>query len=199
MPSIPGAGFSTQPGIPSHPSGIPSSFLSMGTISNSSCFARKRLILPSFSAGAKVQVEYTSLPPGTSIRAAHSRMPSCLSAQSCTFSGLHSSQATSFFRNIPSPEQGASTRIRSKYSSKISARCSGVSFNTQALRMPMRSTFSESIFALAGWISFVTSSPSPSIADAIWVLFPPGAAHRSRIRSPGCGDSSVTGAMALGS
>lgn len=34
----------------------------------------------------------------------------------------------------------------------------------------MRSTFSDSIFALAGWISFVTSSPSPSIADAIWVL-----------------------------
>lgn len=127
-------------------------------------------MLPSFSAGAKVQVEYTSLPPGTNIRAAHSRIPSCLSAHNCTFSGLHSS-GTSFFRNIPSPEQGASTRIRSKYSSKISARCSGVSFNTQALRMPMRSTFSDSIFALDGWISFVTSSPSPSIADAIWVLF----------------------------
>ena len=69
----------------------------------------------------------------------------------------------------------------------------------QALRMPMRSTFSDRIFALAGWISFVTSSPSPSIADAIWVLFTPAAAHRSRIRSPGCGDSAVTGDLALGS
>ena len=45
----------------------------------------------------------------------------------------------------------------------------------------------------------MTSSPSPLHSRCNLGTSPPGAAHRSRIRSPGCGDSSVTGAMALGS
>lgn len=53
-----------------------------------------------------------------SIAAASSSTLSCRFAHSSTFSGLHSLQASSCFRNIPSPEQGASTKILSKYSGK---------------------------------------------------------------------------------
>ena len=139
------------------------------------------------------------MPPGRSILAAQSRISSCLSAHSCTFSGDHSRVASSFLRNIPSPEQGASTRMQSKYSTKISDSFWGVSLVTQALRTPMRSIFSDKILARAGWISLQTSSPSPPKAPAIWVDFPPGAAHRSSTRCPGCTPSKVTGAIALGS
>ena len=82
--------------------------------------------------------------------AAQSKISSCLLAQSATFSGLHSSVAPSFFLNIPSPEHGASTKIRSKYSEKFSASRFGVSFVTRALRTPIRSMFSERIFARTG-------------------------------------------------
>ncbi len=34
---------------------------------------------------------------------------------------------------------------------------------------------------------------------ASWVLFPPGAAHRSKTRSPGLASRYAAGAMALGS
>ena len=37
------------------------------------------------------------------------------------------------------------------------------------------------------------------MAAASWVVFPPGAAHRSSTHSPGCGSSAAAGAMALGS
>ena len=41
--------------------------------------------------------------------------------------------------------------------------------------------------------------PSPCIRPAIWVVLPPGAAHKSQIHSPGCGFSNATGAIALAS
>ena len=166
---------------------------------NSECRARKRLTLPSFSSGAKVHVEYTSLPPAFNIPAAASRISSCLFAHSSTFCILHSRHASSFFLNIPSPEQGASTRILSKYCSNRSAKVSGASFRTSALQIPILSIFSDKILALAGCISLHTKSPCPRISAAICVLFPPGAAHKSRILSPGPALRKAAGAMALAS
>ena len=135
--------------------------------------------------------------------AAQSKISSCLWAHSSTFCVLHCSHASSFFRNIPSPEHGASTMILVKYSLKCSARRCGVSFVTTALAIPMRSIFSERIFARAGWISLLMRIPLPAITAAICVLFPPGAAHKSRIRSPApsaiCRVRYAAGAMALGS
>ena len=41
------------------------------------------------------------------------------------------------------------------------------------------------------WRSTATTRPRSSISAARWVVLPPGAAHRSSTRSPGCGSSSA--------
>ena len=102
-------------------------------------------------------------------------------------------------RNIPSPEQGASTSTRSKKPGNLAARRSVFSLVTMALATPMRSMFRARIFARAGLYSLQSSSPCPSILPAIWVDFPPGAAQRSQIRSPGRGSSRATADIALAS
>ena len=100
---------------------------------------------------------------------------------------------------MPSPEQGASTRILSKNAGKRSASASGSALVTTALATPIRSMLRESTCAREGTGSLHTSSPCPPISAAICVLLPPGAAHRSRMRSPGRGSSAVTAERALGS
>ena len=72
-------------------------------------------------------------------------------------------------------------------------------FVTTAFPMPRRSIFWDKIFARTGWISLQIKSPCPSIFPARWVDFPPGAAQRSRIRSPGFGANASAVDMALGS
>ena len=59
--------------------------------------------------------------------------------------------------------------------------------------------FRDRIFARLGLISLQSKKPRPIIRPAIWVVLPPGAAHRSQTRSPGWGSSKATGAMALAS
>ena len=100
---------------------------------------------------------------------------------------------------MPSPEQGASTRMRSKNDGKRGASWSGIALVTTAWRTPMRSMLRERICAREGTGSLHTSSPRPCISPAICVLLPPGAAHRSSTRSPGCGQSALTADRALGS
>ncbi len=139
------------------------------------------------------------IPPGFNIETAQERISRCLAAHTSTCRRLHSPLAGGSLRNIPSPEQGASTTIRSKNNGNRSARRCGVSFKTSALVTPIRSILRESVFALDATISLETSTPLPFIRPAICVLFPPGAPHRSRIISPGSGPSSSTTAMALGS
>ena len=120
------------------------------TREKSGCSCRKCPMTLSFSSGEKVQVEYTISPPGAHIIAACPRISSCLSAQIRTCSGDHSSLAASSLRNIPSPEQGASTMILSKKAGNNAAICAVFSFSTTPFRMPMRSKFWDSTLALAG-------------------------------------------------
>ena len=175
------------------------SLSAVSSIVYSSCSRKNALMVPSFSSGEKVQVEYTSTPPGFTIFAASSRIIACLSAHIFTFSRLHSSLAASSLRNIPSPEQGASTRTRSKKDGNGAAIRSGFSLQTTQPATPIRSTFWDRMRARSPMISLETNSPCPCIRPAICVLFPPGAAHRSRIRSPGSGASTSTAAIAEGS
>ena len=100
---------------------------------------------------------------------------------------------------MPSPLQGASTSTASNRTPQRAASASGWALTTSALGTPMRSMLRLRIFAREGTGSLDTSSPSPASAAAICVLLPPGAAHRSRTHSPGRGESTLTGAMALGS
>ena len=109
----PATGCSTQSARP----GERMSSNAVSSILYSSCARKNALIVPSFSSGENVQVEYTSTPPGFTVFAASSKIHACLSAHIRTASGLHSFLAASSLRNIPSPEQGASTKTRSKKAS----------------------------------------------------------------------------------
>ena len=139
------------------------------------------------------------VPPGFSIDAASSNISFCLAAHIFTWSSLHCFTASSSLRNIPSPEQGASTAIRSKNCTKNFARLPASSFVTTQFPTPIRSMFWERIFARPGWISLDRRKPSPFNLEAMWLDFPPGAAHRSSMFSPGFGSKSSTTAIALGS
>ena len=160
---------------------------------------KSHAIFSSSSAGANVQVEYASLPPGARHLTASFKISFCLAAHIATFSVLHSESAASSLRNIPSPEQGASTTTRSKNPGKSSAIFSGVSFKTSALEIPIRSIFSDKIFTRDGWISFAIKIPSPASASPSAVAFPPGAAHKSRTFSPGFACAMAAVIMAEGS
>ncbi len=103
------------------------------------------------------------------------------------------------FLNIPSPEQGASTRILSKVSGKYSASLFGASDNIKGLVIPNNSTFLRRALALELLISLATKTPSPSSLAPSSVLFPPGAAQRSNTLSPGFTGRKLAGVMALGS
>ena len=70
---------------------------------------------------------------------------------------------------------------------------------TNAFATAIRSMFRDKIFERLGLISLHRRNPSPIIRPAIWVVFPPGAAHRSQMASPGWGSSRATGAIALAS
>ena len=102
--------------------------ISSSSISGSS--ASSDAIVCSFSSGEKVHVEYSKSPPGRSIDTALRMMACCVFAHSSTFSRLQTLAFARSFRNIPSPEHGASTRILSNDSSNCSARRSGTVFVT---------------------------------------------------------------------
>ena len=100
---------------------------------------------------------------------------------------------------MPSPEQGASVRMASKVSGHRAASFPGSADTTAACMAPMRSRFPARALARAGSGSLEISAPKSPMAVAIWVLLPPGAAHRSRITSPGRASSAAALAMALAS
>ena len=133
----------------------------------------------SFSSFEKVQVEYTRTPPGFSIPAACFSISRCRSAHKATFSGLHCASASGSFRNIPSPEQGASTTILSKNSGKNIASPAGLSLVTTQFVTPILSIFWDRILLRFETISLDTNMPPPASLPAICVDFPPGAAHTS--------------------
>ncbi len=153
----------------------------------------------SFSSLENVHVEYTSLPPGRSIRDASSRIHSCLSAHINTLSSVHSSTAVCDLLNMPSPEHGASTSILSKNPANLPEIFLGSSLITSAFFTPILSIFSDKIRALSGIISLATRIPSPFSISAICVLLPPGAAHKSSTLSPGSASRYIAGDIAEGS
>src|SRR5512136_285791 len=81
--------------------------------------------------------------------------------------------------NIPSPEQGASTRIKSKKPCKPE-NADGSFLLITVFETPHFLMFSARIDALELITSFETSSPSCPIREERCVLLPPGAAQRSR-------------------
>ena len=103
------------------------------------------------------------------------------------------------FRNIPSPEHGASISILSKYSGKYSTSFPGSSLITIIFPIPNNSRFLSNPLALELLISLAISTPSPFNFAPNSVAFPPGAAHTSRTRSPGSTGIRLAGVIALGS
>ena len=185
----------------SHGAGGEIGHITVNRHETATCGCGKHGCLEQYSSatGAKVQVEYTSCPPGASAAAAQSRICAPSSAHCFTSASQCCCRATGSLRNIPSPEQGASTSTRSKNSGRASAMRAGVSLSTTALGTPMRSRLLFRISARAATYSLLTSTPRPCKAAASWLLLPPGAAHRSNTRMPGCTPSSGAAEDADGS
>ena len=144
-------------------------------------------------------MEYSSFPPGFSMEMALAIISFWILPK---YSGRVSSQVLATFgsfRNIPSPEQGASTKILSKNSGKYPERRPGVSFVTMEFRIPKSSRLRRSAFARELLMSLATRKPFPCSFAPRAVAFPPGAAHRSRTYSPGRISRRSAGVMALGS
>ena len=76
---------------------------------------------------------------------------------------------------------------------------SGASLVTQIFPAPNISRFLRSAFARELLISLENRTPVPANFAASSVLLPPGAAHKSRTRSPGLIGSHAAGDIALGS
>ena len=103
-----------------------------------------------------------------------------------------------FLERTPSPEQGRSAMTRSKASSQSgrntpASDCSG---RTQPEK-PVRATFSLMRSTFCGERSALTMLPSPRMQSAAARLLPPGAAQRSRTRSPGFGCAACTASEEL--
>ena len=164
--------------------------------SKSGCARRNSRTVPSFSSRLNVHVEYTSFPPGRTMRAASFRIAVCRAAQPAGASGFHWDAASGSRRNMPSPEQGASTSTRSKNAGRTRASASAGAEVTNAFVTPSRSRFPSRMRARENSISLESRKPRPFSRAAICPLLPPGAAHRSSTRSPGRGSSAATGAIA---
>ena len=171
----------------------------MGSRANSGWAERNQRTLSSFSSREKVQVEYTSTPPSRTARAAESKMARWRWAQAAGLSGLHWATAAGSRRNMPSPEQGASTSTLSKKPWRLWHSRWGWQEDTTAFGTPRRSTLESSAWARDFTISLDQSSPCPASSPAIWVDLPPGVAHKSSTFSPGWGSSTVTAEQAEGS
>ena len=107
----------------------------------------------------------------------------CLAWQSDTFSTDHCSTAPLSFLNMPSPEHGTSAIIISKKPGR-DEKAAGSALVTITFGSPHNATLSARTPALVFMTSLDTSrneSPNTLRNDAARsVVFPPGAAHRSR-------------------
>ena len=110
---------------------------------------------------SKVQVEYSSFPPGRSIRTPFFRISFCSFAKVLRAFFLPGFDHCRIFAEHPSPEHGASISTLSKNPLNRSARFCGTSLVTKALDMPNTSRFFNSALALELLISFATSTPFP--------------------------------------
>src|SRR5579862_3320329 len=126
----------------------------------------------SFSSRLVVQTEYRIIPPGRTRSAAERSSPSWSSG-----SGLARQRRSGRAASTPSPEHGASTRTRSNPVSSGGSAVPSAS-TTVTFVAPSRAAFARSSLARCGSISTAVTSPRSIVA------LPPGAAHRSRIRSP---------------
>jgi len=112
-----------------------------------------------------VQVLYSSVPPGLSARHASRRISSCRAAHTRTPPSLHSAREAGSLRNMPSPEQGASTATTSNHASK-SQTARGSQVVTTTLPVPHLRTLSASTAARRRSISLATTSPSGPASEA---------------------------------
>ena len=145
----------------------------------------KRAIRHSFSSGAKVQVEYTSRPPG----ATAPRRPQDLflpggAEPDIVLAPLF--QRGGFLPEHPSPEQGASTSTASKKPGSPAHQEGASRLDTTALRTPHRSRFCSRACARARTYSFDQSSPSPAARRRSgWILRPARAQRSAPVPRPG--------------
>ena len=137
-----------------------------------------RSTMPRVSRRSGEQVEYTTTPPGRTNWSAEASSSNCSVFRSAMSSSDLRQRASGRRRRAPSPEQGASTRTRSKPfptpGSRPSATCTltgspCVAWLTSCARCGATSTAS-------------TCAPSMRASAASSAVLPPGPAHRSSHR-----------------
>ena len=148
--------------------------------------------MASFSAGNRLQVAYTSRPPGLSRRAALSRMACCLALSSATSSGDWRHFRSGLRRSVPRPEQGASTSTRSNLPFRRlmrSSRSCAMPTGCTLLR-PLRASRGFSASSRCADTSNAYSRPVLRMAAPIANVLPPAPAQKSATISPRCASSS---------
>ena len=135
-----------------------------------------------FLQGSALHVEYRSLPPGFTSRAASHRIRYCKSGR-LSRSVFLRYRISGFLRIMPSPEQGASHRT---LSAGISGFWGCSASRTCAFTMVSPSRVAPSAISLTfpRYLSKARSSPSFCISSAMVKDLPPGAAHTSITRAP---------------
>ena len=150
----------------------------------------------SFSGRLIVHVLYTSVPPGFTYSCTTVKISRCNDASCSIFSTSVWYLISGFLPIMPSPEHGRSASTISALSfDAVSETLASHSF-TEMLSSPSRAIFSRISCVFNGVKSLASTLPSVSF-NATFMLFPPGAAHTSIIRSCGAGDASSPASMEL--
>mmetsp|Transcript_178271 Transcript_178271/g.571471 ORF Transcript_178271/g.571471 Transcript_178271/m.571471 type:complete len:349 (-) Transcript_178271:3-1049(-) len=134
---------------------------------------------PSFSSQDKEQVLYTKAPPGRKERHPARRSDIWRTTASSKKSPGHCRKTDRFFRTVPMPVHGASTKTPSKQRGKRSPKSVPSAFSTIAFFTPATTRFARKARQRAAEASLATMSPLPPMSAAKWVVLPPGAAHKS--------------------
>ncbi len=105
-------------------------------------------------------------------------------------------RASGWRARVPRPEQGASSRMRSKGGPPMAPGMAASAVSGSIALSPRRRALSRRRRRRPSERSTATTVPASPISSARWVLLPPGAAQASSSRSPGWGSS--RGAIDLG-
>ena len=124
---------------------------------------------------------YSRCPPGVSVSQISEMIRFWRSSHSRKLFSLHSEMAFSSFRNMPSPEQGASTSTRSNAPFSLVNR-PGSLLVTITWSHPHLMMFSLRMVALDLMTSLEINNEFSGRQVASNVDFPPGAAHKSKAR-----------------
>ena len=176
-----------------HFDAIPSTFRSIILIEAANYF-NANATTASFSSGFILQVEYTRRPPILSMLKPRTRQPIWIGCNYTAPLKAHERHRSGDFLSVPSPEQGTSARILSNLVGKFGIFVASKHVRTNygvgcSIRLCIK------VCTRVRLASLATNKPVTPTFSTICYVFEPGAAHISRILSPGYASSSNGGSI----